>query len=283
MILVTGATGTVGSELLNQLAQRDVTVRALVHSAAGRASIEGSQAEAVEGDFDRPETLVEALAGCDHLFLLSPPHPDQPIREQAAIDAAQQAGVGHVVALSVMGADPASNVASAQWHAQIDEHLIGSGLGYTILRPAGFMQVHLWPVETVTSQRRWYGMTSDGVAGFIDAADIAAVAAEVLTSPGHEGAILELTGPAAISMPEAAATLSEVIGSRIDYVDVPAEAFRDQLSSAGMPDFVADAVTALYQTIRAGHAATVTNTVEQVIGRPARTYREFAERHKDSL
>ena len=281
MIFLTGATGTVGSSLLARLAEQGVSTRALAHSPAGREVIERSGVEAVDGDFDRPDTLEPAMAGCDHLFLLSPPHPDQPTREKAAIDAAKRAGVSHVVALSVMGADPASPVAFGRWHADIDEHLVGSGLGYTILRPAAFMQVHLLPVDTIRSEGRWYGMTGDGAAGYIDVDDVVAVAAEMLTGPGRAAATYELTGPAAISMPEAAAALSEVIGRSVDYVDVPSDQFRANLAGAGLPDWVADALVALYHVVRAGHAATVTNAVQELLGRSARSYRQFAEAHKD--
>ncbi len=281
MIFLTGATGTVGSPLLARLAQQGVPIRALAHSPAGRELIERSGVEAVDGDFDRPDTLEGAMAGCDHLFLLSPPHPDQPTREKAAIDAAKRAGVSHVVALSVMGADPASPVAFGRWHADIDAHLVGSGLGYTILRPAGFMQVHLLPVDTIRSQGRWYGMAGEGAAGYIDVDDVAAVAAVALTSPGHAAATYELTGPAAISMPQAAAVLSEVIGRSVDYVDVPPDQFRASLVGAGLPDWLADTLIPFYQAVRAGHAATVTNAVQEVTGRPARDYRQFAEAQKD--
>jgi uncharacterized protein YbjT (DUF2867 family) len=207
--------------------------------------------------------------------------PESGKNEAPQIDAAKRAGVSHVVALSVMGADPASPVAFGRWHADIDEHLVGSGLGYTILRPAAFMQIHLLPVDTIRSEGRWYGMTSDGAAGYIDVDDVVAVAAEMLTGPGRAAATYELTGPAAISMPEAAAVLSEVIGRSVDYVDVPSDQFRANLAGAGLPDWVADALVALYHVVRAGHAATVTNAVQELLGRSARSYRQFAEAHKD--
>jgi len=123
MIVVAGATETVGSPLLARLVERGVQTRALVHSATGRELVERFGVEAVEGDFDTPGALERGMAGCEHLFLLSPPHPDQPTREKAAIDAAQHAGVTHVVALSVMGADPASPVPFGRWHAEIDAYL----------------------------------------------------------------------------------------------------------------------------------------------------------------
>jgi uncharacterized protein YbjT (DUF2867 family) len=126
-------------------------------------------------------------------------------------------------------------------------------------------------------------MTGDGASGFIDAADIAAVAAHVLTTDGHEGATYEVTGPESISMPQAAAQLSEVIGGDVRYVDVPADGFRANLAGAGLPDWLADSLVALYGAIRAGHAATVTNEVEKATGRPARPYRQFAENHRDAF
>jgi len=113
------------------------------------------------------------------------------------------------------------------------------------------MQVHLLPVNTIMDQGRWYGMTGDGAANFIDADDIAAVAAEGLTTSGHMNAIYELTGPAAISMPEAAAVLSDVIGRSVEYIDLEPDQFRTNMVEAGLPDWVADAlVTSTKRSVR---------------------------------
>jgi uncharacterized protein YbjT (DUF2867 family) len=179
MVCVIGASGLVGSLLSPRLSERDVAVRAVTRSAAGRAALVKHGFEAIDGDLDAPETLEPTKEGCERLFLLSPPHPAQATREVSAIDAARRAGVRHVVAVSVMGADPTSPVAFVRWHGDMDQHLMQSGLEYTILRSAGFMQVHMWPVQTVKSQGRWYGMTGDGAAGFVDVSDVASVAAEV--------------------------------------------------------------------------------------------------------
>jgi uncharacterized protein YbjT (DUF2867 family) len=283
MILITGATGNIGSALLPLLARQGASVRAIAHSESAHLQVEDLGFQAVEGDFDRPDTLEAAMQGCDRLFLLSPPNPTQPERERAAIDAAKRAGVTHVVALSVLGAGPSSSQSFSGWHGEIDDYLVGSGIPYTILRPSGFMQVHLLPVDTVKQQGVWYGMTGEGATGYIDAADVGEVAAHVLTTEGHTGAIYELTGPEAISMPQAAGQLSEVIGRDVTYVDVPADQFRANLGQFGLPDWLADAIQALYQSIREGHAALVTDHVEKVIGRPARSYRQFAEDHRDAF
>jgi uncharacterized protein YbjT (DUF2867 family) len=283
MILITGATGTVGSALLTRLSDVGAWARGLVHSPSARGRVEGLGLEAVDGDFDEPDTLERAMHGCDHLFLLSPPSPAQPQREKAAIDTAMRAGVGHIVALSVMGASNSSPVAFGRWHAEIDDHLVASGIDYTILRPSGFMQVHLLPVDTIKAQGRWYGMAGDGPSGYIDVEDIATVAVEALTKPGHGGATYELTGPEALTMPQAAAQLSEVIGRNIAYIDLPAEQFRANVAQAGLPDWLCDALVALYQATREGHAATVTNAVAEVTGRPPRSYRQFAEAHREAV
>ena len=283
MMILTGATGTVGSALMRALPHDEVRLRALAHSGAGRTAIESHGLEAVVGDFDQPETLVSAFAGGDRLFLLSPPHPNQVVREKAAIDAAKRAGVAHVVALSIMGADRSSPSALARWHADIDEHLIDSGLEYAILRPAGFMQTHLWPIETVRSEGRGYGMTGDGAAAFIDGEDIAAAVAAALTGATDGRSVVELTGPAAITMPQAAVELAEVIGRPVTYVDAPAEDYRSNLGRVGIPDWLADAIVALYSAIRAGHAATVTDGVQRFTGLHPRGYRGFAEAHKSDF
>ena len=280
MLVLTGATGTVGSALMARLSQDGVRARALAHTPGGRSAIEGRGHEAVDGDLDDAEGLVSAFEGCDRLFLLSPAHPDQARREKAAIDAARRAGVSRVVALSVMGADVGSGSAFGRWHAEVDEHLAHSGLDHTILRATGFMQTHLWPVPAVRGDGHWYGMTGDGAAAFVDAHDVAAAAAGALTADTVDRSVVELTGPAAISMPQAAAQLSETIGRPVSYVDVPAEGYRSTLGGAGVPDWMADSVVATYQQIRAGHAATVTDGVQRLSGRPARSYREFAEEHR---
>jgi uncharacterized protein YbjT (DUF2867 family) len=239
--------------------------------------------EAIEGDFDQPDSLERAMDGCDRLFLLSPTHPELPRREKGAIDAARRAGVTHIVKLSTTGADIDSACGLLSRHAEVEAHLIGSGLDYTVLRPTCYMHVHLLPLHTVRANGTWYGMTGDGPHAYIDTRDVASVAAAVLTTPGHEGKAYELSGPEAITMPEAAAQLSRVIGSSVAYVDLPADEFRSSLLGAGLPDWLAEGIVTLYQMIRDGHLATVTGSVEELTGRPPRAYGEFAEAHKQAF
>src|SRR6266540_923692 len=204
VILVTGATGNTGSELVRLLAEAGAPARALVRSPGKAASIERLGLETALGDFERPDTLDAAMAGCDHLFLLSPPNPHQPEQEHDAIDAAKRAGVGHVVALSVLGSSPDASVPFGRWHGEIDRHLVESGLPYTLLLPSGFMQNFLASAQTVAEQGALYGMTGDSRTSYVDVRDVAAVAARVLTSPSHEGKAYALTGPEALSGAEVA-------------------------------------------------------------------------------
>jgi uncharacterized protein YbjT (DUF2867 family) len=277
MIFLAGGTGTVGSRLVPLLLQRGVGLRCLVHSTEIHSSAATSGVEVVRADLDQPETYASALWGCDGLFLLTPPHLKQVSREVALLDAARSAGVPHVVALSVIGAHRESPVNFARGHAEIDDHLVASGLGYSILRPAGFMQVHLLP-QTATAEGRWYGMTGDGAHPFIDALDVAGVAAELLAAPRQESTIYEITGPAAISMPEAAATLGRVLQREVQYVDLPGEQLIGALTDAGLPAYVVEGIVEFYRGIRAGHAATTTHTAEQLLGRRPTGYEEFLRR-----
>jgi len=253
--------------------------RALVRSPEKADSIERLGLEAALGDFEQPDTLDAAMTGCDHLFLLSPPSPHQPEQERNAIDAAKRAGVGHVVALSVLGSSPDASVAFGRWHGEIDRHLAESGLPHTLLLPSGFMQNFLASAQTVAEQGVLYGMTGETRVSYIDTRDVAAVAARVLTSPGHEGKAYALTGPEALSGDEVAERLSAATGRQVRYVDVPPDTFR-ALAGAGLPGWLVDRLIELNTMMGAGHAAGVTDEVATLLGRQPRTFEQFAAEHR---
>lgn len=286
MILVTGATGTVGSSLIPLLADRGAPVRVLVRSPEKVTQLAQRHGVRVAvGDLDRPASLVDAVDGCDHVFLLSPPDPRQVERETQAIDVAAQHGVEHIVALSVVDADQDSPVAFARWHAAIDGHLRRSGVGYTILRPAAFMQVHLLAlhVDTLRSEGCMYGISGGGRLSFVDAQDVAAVAAQVLATRGHQGQTYVVTGPQALSLPEAADHWSQVLGREVRYIDLAPDQYRAALVGAGLPDWLADSAVALYGQAREGRYGSVTDTVEKMTGRSPRSFTEFARDHRAAV
>jgi uncharacterized protein YbjT (DUF2867 family) len=215
MILVTGATGHVGSELVRLLAEQGAPARALVHSPDKAAPIRHLGLETALGDYEQPDTLDVAMKGCDQLFLLSPPTPRQPQQEQHVIDAARRAGVEHVLKQSVPWAGLDAPLVFCRWHGQVEQHLAQSGLAYTLLRPSSFMQNLLMSAQQVADQGVLYGMFGEGRVAFIDARDIAAVAAELLTNPGHQGASYTLTGPEALSAAEVAERLSAATSRQV--------------------------------------------------------------------
>ncbi len=280
MILVTGATGHVGSELVRLLAEQGAPARALVHSPDKAAPIQHLGLETALGDFEQPDTLDVAMKGCDQLFLLAPPTPRQPQQEQHVIDAARRAGVGHVVKQSVPWAGADAPVVFSRWHGQIEEDLAQSGLAYTLLRPSSFMQNFLMSAQQVADQGVLYGMFGEGRVAFIDARDVAAVAAELLTSPGHQGASYTLTGPEALSAVEVAERLAAATGRQVRSVDLGPDGYRQALAGAGMPGWLVDGVVEGNTMLAAGHGATVTDEVARLTGRPPRTFAQFAADHR---
>ena len=283
MILVSGATGLVGGELVRLLREQGEPVRALVRSPAKAPAVEEHGAEVALGDLGRPDSLDSALQGVERVFIMCGSDARQIELEGNLIDAAARAGVGHAVKLSAIGAGLESPVAFARWHAEIEHHLERSGLPYTHLRPNGFMQDMLGNAPAIQEQGVIYAPMGNGRVSYIDARDVSAVAARALTSEGHEGRVYELTGPEALSNHDVAKRISEAIGKEVTYVDVPPEQARQGMLDTGMPEFYVDAILNLFDFYRQGSADGVTGDVEQVTGRPPRSYADFARDYAEAF
>jgi len=261
MMVIIGATGQVGGEVLRRLVQRDVPVRALVRDPAKAESVRRRGVETVEGDFARPETLVRALEGADTMFLACAAVPEQVELESDAIDAAVRAGVRRVVKLSILGAEAGSPVPFRDWHGRVEQNLKDSGAHYTILRPNFFMQ---GLPALVGADGDIHAPTGDGRVGWVDVRDIAEVAARALTQEGHEGKTYTVTGPESFSLAEVADKLSEVVGREVHHVDVSPEAAREGMVSSGMSEWFAQALLALFAAIRRGGLDVVTDTISSM-------------------
>lgn len=272
MILVTGATGKVGGQALRRLVEKGLDVRAFVRDPAKIAAL-GLGVETAQGDLDKPETIPPAMAGVDKVLVVAGGW-DIPAEDANVIAAAEAAGVGHVVLLSSLGVEAA--VASGPFHAPGEDTLRSSGLEWTILRPGFYMANAMMWRETVVGQGVVYEPTGTGRHAPVHPADVGDVAAEVLASDGHAGQTYELTGPEAISSADCAAALSAALGREIRHVDVPEEAFRAGLAQAGVPAPVADNLARYYAMVKAGEFEMVTSTVADLLGRPARTFQEWA-------
>ena len=272
MIFITGATGKVGQELVEQLAAQNVEFRALAHSPASAQKLRAQGIETVEGDIAKPDTFAAALQDVDHLFLLTSGGPNQVEVENGVVDAAKQAGVRHIVKLSVFGADPQSPVLLTRPHALVEQHIRNSGLDYTILRPNSFMQnFAVNDAPTIKAQGAIYSSVNEGRISHVDTRDIAAVAVAALTQSGHTGQTYELNGGEALTYAEVAQKLSVHLGKPINYVAVTDEQARAGMIGAGVPEAYADGLINLFQAYRANLAAALSNDIAQVLGRPPRT------------
>jgi uncharacterized protein YbjT (DUF2867 family) len=279
MILVSGANGRVGSTTVRQLTACGISVRALVRSPEKAAGISAPGVDIVVGDLAQPHTLDAALQGVSSALLVSPLDPRQVDLQGNFIAAARRAGAIHIVKISGLGTALDSPVRSGRWHAQIEKHIEDSGLPFTHLRPPFFMQNVLRFAPTIRASGEFVGSLQRGEVAMIDVRDIAAVARMALTTPGHAGKVYVLTGPEALSYGDVAAHMAKCLGRAVRYRDIPLDAMRERLRASGMPEWHVEVQMEFSAALSAGHAATVTDTVAVVTGKPPRTFNQFLQEH----
>jgi len=276
MILVTGSTGKIGSELTRQLAAKGTRVRALVRDAKKGEAIQAAGVELARGDLGDPASLDAAMKGVERVFLLSSVDQRQAELQGNVVSAAKDAGVRHIVKLGAAGTSLDSPITVGRLHAQTERDIEASGIPYTFLKPALFMQFMLTHAPTIRTDGAFYAPMRDGKVPMIDVRDIAAVAAAVLTGSGHEGKAYTLTGPEALSMHDAAQKLGHAIGRPVTYVDVPPDAARQAMVAQGIPPWFVEDLLRLMEVFAAGYAATVSPDVKNVLGRAPGSFDQFA-------
>ncbi|MFD3315984.1 SDR family oxidoreductase [Streptomyces sp. NPDC058694] len=284
MILITGATGTIGSEVVRQLAQRGEKVRALTRDPSkARARVpDGAEVEVevVRGDYLDPASVDAAMSGASAVFLVGVLGPDDADRDRGLVEQARAAGVRRVVKLSAIGTgDPAVGRVGT-WHLPGEQAVRESGLEWTVLRPSAFASNTLGWAEAIRAGEPVPNMTGDGMQGVIDPRDVAEVAVEALLSARHAGHIYTLTGPETLGVPDQAAVLAEVLGRPVTTENLTPDESRARLAEWGMDAEYAEGVLAGSAYVRAGRNAVVTEEVLQVLGRAPRTYREWALDHR---
>jgi uncharacterized protein YbjT (DUF2867 family) len=273
MILITGASGNVGHEVLKQISQAGHKVRAAYQSSQ-KAAEAPAGVETVIVDFNRPDTLRAALNGIDCVFLVGPVAPNLVELESKATEEVKRAGVPRLVKLSAMGTRAAT---FPRQHAESEDRIKAAGVEWTFLRPNGFMQnMVIYNSATVRGQNTFYGSSADGKVSQIDIRDTGAAAVRVLTEDGHVGKTYTLTGPAALSNSEAAAILSSVLGREIRYVNLPPDQMKQALVGAGMPEWNANGIIDLEALYREGGASTVSPDIARLLGRKPIAYEQFA-------
>ena len=282
MILITGATGKVGKELVRNLSERRSGFKVMVRSKEAVKDFEAQGIKAVLGDFERPETFGGALANIRSVFLLTTPRPDNLAIERKFLAACKSKGIRHVVRLSAIGANPWAASALLRNHGKGEAELEDSGLPWTILRPTIFMQ-NLVPFmgPTVAKESTLYAPAGEAQLPWVDTRDIAAVAGAVLTSEGHEDRVYELTGPEALTYTQVAERLSVQLGRQITYVNVPDGAAHQSMVSMGMTPWLAEGMITLYHLFKAnGPTAMALETVERITGRAPRTLTAYLKENE---
>jgi uncharacterized protein YbjT (DUF2867 family) len=280
MILITGASGNVGREVLKQVMETGNHVRAAFQTLSNAANAPAGVDVAIL-DYNKPETIRAALEGIERVFLVGPPTSNLPAMERNAVDQMKASGTAHVVKLSAMGGRSAT---FPRQHTDSEDYIKSSGISYTFLRPNGFMQNFVnYSKETIVNQSAFYGSQGNGKVSHIDIRDIAAVAAKTLTGGEHEGKTYTLTGPQALSNSEVAQIFSDELGHPIRYVDVPPDQLRRGMLDAGVPEWSADALLDLARLYREGGASAVTRDVDHVLGREPISFTQFVRQYRQAF
>ena len=278
MILVTGATGSVGSAVVQQLAGHGAGVRAFVRDPARARAMLGDDVTLVTGDFARPDTVLRALDGVDTLFLACANGPRQVEFEATVIEAATSANVQRLVKLSAALAEVGSPLCVADWNGRIERIVEDSGLPAVILRPGFYMSNLLANAAEVRRTGALRAPAGEAGITMIDPWDVAACAVVALTEPLADGSYV-LTGAEVLSYRQIARCLSGVTGRKIEFADMNDDEARHHYITAGLPEWFAEYLVRLFQKFRNGAATETTDTVRSLTNRDPKSFYEFARSH----
>jgi uncharacterized protein YbjT (DUF2867 family) len=291
-ILVTGATGTVGSEVVKQLTSISPSssghkIRAAVHSknkADKLKQFDNKRVEIVELDYAKPETVADALNKVDNLYLQTLPIPDVTDICSNLVKEAKKNNVKYIVKLSAMGADSDPRSTILRLHGEEEKIIADSGIAYTFLRPPAFMQNFVTQFgHTIRTQNVFYVPAGDAKMSFVDARDIAAIAVGMLTNNSNGGSqqrhnkAYDITGQDALSYRQVADILSNEVGKKISYIDITEDGARKGMEQIGMSDWFIDIMIELFRIIRAGYGSETTAAVEHITGRKPISFAQFAK------
>jgi (4-alkanoyl-5-oxo-2,5-dihydrofuran-3-yl)methyl phosphate reductase len=283
MILITGATGNIGSELIKQLIAEGADVRVVTRDEK-KVSHLNPAIEAVIGDRQDPTVIKKALQGTDKVFLLPILIDEKHEADRLLIDEAKRANVERIVVISsgVLGSNPKNPIGVL--HREVELLIEESGIPWTVLRPGGFMSnaLRFW-ADTIKSLATVFNPTGDGKSAPISPYDIAAVAAVALTTPGHEAKTYYLTGAELLSTHDQVNILSKVIGKPIQCIDIPPEVAAERLESIGLPEPLIQGLYDVWIRMRNNEGIYQTNEVERLTGQPAQTFETWCREHRSAF
>jgi len=288
-ILVSGATGTVGSEVVKQLLsakgeRKDIKAAA---RSANDSTFRNLGVQALELDYNKPDTLSTALRGVDKLFLLTPFQSNMVDLTSNLVNEITKAGVKYIVKQSVLGADAEPGITSSRLHRQAEKVIEESGIPFTFLRPNFFMQNFVtFYSNFIKTQGAFYVPAGDAKASFVDVRDIAAVAVQALGKNGeskHIGKAYDITGAEALSYGEAAEILSKELAKKVNYVNISDEDTRKGMKDMGADEWTINSMIELFGIARAGYLSEISTAVEQVTGNKPTTFSQFARNYASAF
>ncbi|UOU97015.1 SDR family oxidoreductase [Chryseobacterium daecheongense] len=281
-ILITGATGSVGTHLVKKLVNMNVSFRAFVRNKDQGDLMAGlPQAEIAIGDLSDTDSLAQTLQGIEKAFLLTNSSEHAEELQLNFVNAAHKAGVKHIVKLSQIAADETSTVRFLRYHAMVENRIRELGMNYTFLRANLFMQGLIAFGHSIKYEGKFYGSLGDASVSAVDIRDIAGVAAKVLTEPGHENKIYDITGPETITHFQMAEILSRILETQVTYMDLNAEQMHGALTVAGFPKWQIEGLIEDYAHYARGEASEVFDTVHHMTGQPAITFEQFVHDYKE--
>jgi uncharacterized protein YbjT (DUF2867 family) len=283
MILITGATGNTGSEILKRLAASGGGVRAMLRKIPDQRTEALPGVEFVTADFDDHATIRRALDGVDRAFLVTNSSERAEARQLGFVAQARAAGVRHIVYLSQLHAAANSPVRFLRYHAVVEAAISSSGMAFTHLRPNLYMQGLLGFRSSIAAKGQFFAPAGNASVSLIDVRDIAAVATAALTQTGHEEKIYDLTGPEALTHAEMACRFTTVLGKPVTFVDIPDGAMREALLGFGFPQWQADGLIEDYAHYRRGEAAAVSSSVQDVTGRSPGSFAAFVGDYRQAF
>jgi uncharacterized protein YbjT (DUF2867 family) len=235
----------------------------------------------VAGAFDDEAVLAKAFNGVDVAFLALGSSPDQIRLEKAIIDGAVQAELPHLVKLASIATSDDSALFVGRLHAEIQDHLVASGLSHTLLYPASYANNLLYGARSVAAENKWVGAAPTGRVAYIDIRDVSEAAALVLRDPALHGKPYDLSGPDAYTFPEIAQLLSRILGHEVTYVPASPDDRRSALLGQGISEWFTELLLSLETSAEAGQLGTVTTTLKELIGHEPRTVEEFLIENAD--
>ncbi|BCS89263.1 SDR family oxidoreductase [Pseudodesulfovibrio sediminis] len=275
-IFVAGAAGNIGSALMNVLAEKDVDVVAGVHSQDKGDALAATGIDARVFDFADVDSMVQAMNGCDRLFLVIPLQERLTRFGRLAVDAAKQADIEYIVRSSGYAASSDAHWRLGRENGMVDQFIEDSKIPFTILRPNTFMQNFIGPYAGMIKSGVIALPEEDASVSYTDVRDIADCAARLLlNSEGHENNFYALTGPEGLSLSQVAGQIAAASGLDVTYTPISEEAFIENLQGAGLPQWNIDMLVSLSRVVKLGMAGNVTKAVEYLTGSPARTFADF--------